>query len=186
LRRLPVQPWVPAGFLVGGVFLLASQVYYHYFVLVVPFAALLGAPLLVRVRIPRMLGAPLILVVVAAWAAVIDLGGQSPVFVTSAHLSDLAPTVQILDRTTHPTQPILVDRYEYAYLAHRPALAHYFWNVGVLVDARWLERRLHGSGAVVLSYGASSGYPAGFVQYLNRHYPSVPTPVTRIWLLNSK
>lgn len=45
-RRLPL--WLPVGFLLGGLFGLTSQVYYHYFVIVVPFGALLSAPILAR------------------------------------------------------------------------------------------------------------------------------------------
>jgi hypothetical protein len=77
----------------------------------------------------------------------------------------------------------LGDRDEYAYLAGRPSVAHYFWNVGVLVNARYLERRLSRAGAVVLSQGASSGYPAGFEQYLDARYPRVSTDATSVWIL---
>jgi hypothetical protein len=60
-------------------------------------------------------------------------------------------------------------------------LAHYFWNVGVLVNARYLEHRVSGARAVVLSYGASSGFPAGFTAYLDHHFPSVNTLANTIW-----
>jgi 4-amino-4-deoxy-L-arabinose transferase-like glycosyltransferase len=175
--------WLRAGFVLGGVFLLASQVYYHYFVPVVPFAALLAAPLVDRAvhAAPRLV-LTLGLLLIGLWAFVIDDGGPSPLFVTAAHLSDIQPTIDLLDRTTRPGDPVLADRYEYAYLANRPALAHYFWNVGVLVHAPYLERRVPRAGAVVLSYGASSGFPAGFVRYLNAQYTSVQTPANTVWL----
>lgn len=176
-RRQPI--WLAAGVLLGLGFLVGSQVYYHYFVLVAPFGALLGAAVIRRFAgwlVPA--GATALLL----WAAVIDLGGPNPLFVTAAHLSSVEPTVTLLDRVTQPRQPILADRYEYAYLANRPALAHYFWNVGVLVTARWLERRVPRAGAVVLSEGASSGYPPGFVRYLNRKYPRIHTASTTLWL----
>ncbi len=180
-RRAPL--WIAAGFLLGGLFLLPSQVYYHYFVPVVPFAALLGAPAaLYFTRLPRPALLALIVGVALGWGLIIDLGGRSPLFVTAARLSDIQPTIHLLDCTTQDDAGILDDRDEYPYLANRRAVAHYFWNVGVLVDAEFLEKRLPRAQAVVLSYGASSGYPAGLVSYLNTHYRRVDTPANTVWL----
>lgn len=184
LIRHRYPAWLVAGFGVGGIFALTSQVYYHYFVPEVPFAALLGAPVAARLapRTPRLLVAAS-LALAGAWAAVIDLGGPSPLYVTAAHLSDINRTIQLLDRTTRPTDRVLADRFEYPYLARRPSLLHYFWNIGLLVDARYLERHVQQAGAVVLSYGASSGYPAGFTQYLDaRYHRRVDTAANTVWL----
>lgn len=182
----PRPLWLAAGFALGGVFVFSSQVYYHYFTIVVPFAALLSAPLVIAVgRIPLRLLALGGVAVACAWATVLDIGGSSPLYVTAAHLSSVAPTVRLLEAPAFSAGPVLGDRYEYAYLAGRPALAHYFWNIGVLVDARYLEKRLPARGAVVLSYGASSGYPAGFVQYLNARFRRVQTPDNWVWLLSA-
>jgi len=182
LRRRPPL-WVAVGFLSGGLFVFTSQVYYHYFVPVVPFAALVGAPAaLYFTRLPKPALAALIGGVVLGWGLIIDLGGQSPLFVTAARLSDIQPTIRLLDCATQPGAGILADRYEYPYLANRQAVAHYFWNVGVLLDAKYLEKRLPRAQAVVLSYGASSGYPAGLVAYLNTHYRRVDTRVNTVWL----
>lgn len=184
-RRQPL--WLPVGFLLGGVFALSSQVYYHYFVPIVPFGALLAAPVLCRIATRyRPLAVSVALAVVFAWAALIDFGGTSPLYVTAAHLSSLRPTVRWLDQHTGPGSTILADRGEYAFLAHRKTLEHYFWNVGVLVSARSLEADLSGSSAVVLSHGASSGYPGGFVGYLNRHYGGASIGSTRVWLIRGK
>jgi 4-amino-4-deoxy-L-arabinose transferase-like glycosyltransferase len=177
-RRFPA--WLYAGFLLGGLFVLTSQVYYHYFVPVAPFAALLAARLVAdRFRLLLAAGAILCL----AWAALIDVGGPSPLYVTAAHLSAIRPTVALLDARTRPSEPVLADRLEYAYLAHRPALADYFWNIGVLVRAGYLERRVRRAGAVVLSYGASSGYPRGFLTYLDARYPRNRTRANTVWLV---
>jgi hypothetical protein len=184
-RRQPL--WLIAGFLLGGVFALSSQVYYHYFVPIVPFGSLLAAPVLCHVaRYYRPLAASVALAIVLAWAALIDLGGPSPLYVTAARLSSIEPTVRWLDRHTASNSTILADRDEYAFLAHRNALDHYFWNVGVLVNAQTLEARLPAASAVVLSHGASSGYPAGFVRYLNRHYHGIHVGATRVWLIHGK
>ncbi|MDQ2745298.1 MAG: glycosyltransferase family 39 protein [Chloroflexota bacterium] len=185
LPALPRRPplWVAAGFALGGLFVLTSQVYYHYFVLVVPFAALLGAPVaLYFSRLPKPVLVALIGSVMLGWALIIDLGGQSPLFVTAARLSDIQPTIRLVDCTTQANAPILTDRDEYPYLANRQEVAHYFWNVGVLVDAKYLEQRLPHAQAVVLSYGASSGYPAGLVAYLNTHYRRIDTRANTVWL----
>ncbi|MGH2443638.1 MAG: ArnT family glycosyltransferase [Chloroflexota bacterium] len=181
-RRQP--PWLVAGFLLGGLFVFSSQVYYHYFVVVVPFAALLGAPFVVRfLPAARPLVAAIALCLTAGLALLIDRGGSSPLFVTAAHLSDIAPTVHAIDARTSSTDPVLADRDEYAYLAGRPALAHYFWNEGVLVDGSFLENRLQPPEAVVLSYGASSGFPPGFVQYLDRRSAPQSVGVNTVWFL---
>ncbi len=185
LRRRP-PPWVAAGFALGGLFVFTSQVYYHYFVLVVPFATLLGAPTaLYFTRLPKPALAALMGSAALVWGLIIDLGGQSPLFVTAARLSDIRPTIRLLDCTTQAHATILADRDEYPYLANRQAVAHYFWNVGVLVSAKYLEQRLLHTQAVVLSYGASSGYPAGLVPYLNKlntHYHRVDTRANTVWL----
>lgn len=180
-------PWLVAGFLAGGVFALSSQVYYHYFVPIVPFGALLAGPVLCRfVERYRSLAISVGLSLAFAWAACVDLGGASPLYVTAARLSAIEPTVDSLDRDTPPGSAILADRDEYAYLAHRKALAHYFWNVGVLVDARELEKQVPAARAIVLSNGASSGYPSGFVDYLNHRYRATGTHATTIWLTRAR
>jgi hypothetical protein len=182
VRRMPA--WLPVGFLLGGLFVLSPQVYYHYFVPVVPFAALLAGYTIDRFRISRRpIAAASMLLSVLLAASVIDLGGHSPLYVTAARLSEVEPTVKLLDQRSSSGEPVLADRFEYAYLAHRPDLAHYFWNVGVLVNARYLESRVHSARAVVLSSGASSGYPVGFTAYLNQHYNRVRRPTTYVWLL---
>jgi len=182
LRRRPPL-WAAAGFALGGLFVFTSQVYYHYFVPVVPFGALLGVPMaLYFTRLPKPVLVALIGGVALGWGLIIDLGGQSPLFVTAARLSDIQPTIRLLDCTTQAHAAILADRDEYPYLANRQAVAHYFWNVGVLVNAKYLEQRLPHAQAMVLSYGASSGYPAGLVAYLNAHYRRVDTRANTVWL----
>jgi hypothetical protein len=181
-RRVPA--WLVAGFTLGGVFVFNSQVYYHYFVPVVPFAALLAGRTLTGFRAWRPpLAAAAMLLSACLAATVIDLGGHSPLYITAARLSEVEPTVQLLDGVSSSTQPVLADRYEYAFLARRPALAHYFWNIGVLVDAGYLERRVRAARAVVLSSGASSGYPTGFTAYLDRRYRHQRRPTTKIWIV---
>jgi hypothetical protein len=185
--RLRRPLWLLIGFALGIVFLFASQTYYHYFVPIVPFGVLLSAPILARrtsVRVRAVIVGGVLLSVV--WSGIIDLGGPSPLYLTAARLSDVQPTVNRLEQFARPGQPILADQYEYAYLANRPALAHYFWNLGVLVNARYLERRVQRAAAVVLSYGASSGYPAGFVAYLNARYRRVTTIANTIWIIGRR
>jgi Dolichyl-phosphate-mannose-protein mannosyltransferase len=175
--------WLKVGFLTGAVFLLSSQVYYHYFVPVAPFAALLGAPSVARLsRIPLRAFAALGVGLTAFWAGLLNLGGPSPLYVTAAHLSDVQPAVRILERATRPQDPVLADQLEYQYLARRPALDDYFWNVGVLVNAHYLEQKVRKARAVVMSHGASSGFPAGFARWLNRRYRRLDTRSSVVWL----
>lgn len=177
--------WPRVGFATGVLFLFAAQTYYHYFVPIVLFAALLGGPLAVRLfgRAPR-LAVALGVAIPALWAAIAVGGGPSPLYVTAAHLSDVYPTVRLLRERTGSSDPVLADRLEYAYLAGRPALDDYFWNVGPLVNAQWLERRLGGAHAVVVSYGASSGFPRGFSRWLDRRFQRTNTGTTTIWWLD--
>jgi hypothetical protein len=183
--RRPI--WLVAGFALGVLFVFPSQVYYHYFVPIVPFAALLGAlPVSALLRWNRTQIVMAALAILALWAAIIDLGGSNPLFVTAARFSSIQPTITLLRTETGRNQPVLADRFEYAYLARRPALGHYFWNVGVLVNARYLEARADRSGAVVLSHGASSGYPAGFLAWLDGRYARLETPATTVWLTRNR
>ena len=179
--------WVVVGFGLGGLFVLTSQVYYHYFVPVVPFAALLGAPMIARIgRSAAAFLATVGVITCFLWGLLIARGGTSPLYVTAAHFSSIDPTIDVLRRETPAGATVLADHDEYPYLSNRQQLAHYFWDVGVLIDAHFLERRLPGAGAVVLSYGASSGYPAGFIGYLNRRYARVNTGTTTVWILPAK
>ena len=176
--------WLITGFALGGLYFFTPQVYYHYFVPVVAFAALLGAPVVARfgrstLRAVALAAAALL----AGYAAWIDLGGPSPLYITAAHFSSIHSTIRLLDSRTRPGDKVLADRFEYAFLANRKALAHYFWNVGVLVDAHYLERRVSRARAVVLSYGESSGFPAGFTDFLDARYQNVATPATTVWLV---
>lgn len=179
------ENWPRVGFATGVLFLFAAQTYYHYFVPIVLFGALLGGPIAARLfgRAPR----PAVAVGVAIpamWATIVVGGGPSPLYVTAAHLTDVYPTVHLLRARTRASDPVLADRLEYAYLAGRPALDDYFWNVGPLVNARWLERRVGAAHAVVMSYGASSGYPRGFAEWLDRRFQRTDTGATTIWWLD--
>lgn len=187
LWRARRVPWLLAGYLAPVVFLFSSQVYYHYFVPFVPFAAILSGPVLVtalRASAARLLAVGTAVAVLAA--VLIDEGGPAPLFVTAAHLSAIHKTIVAIDRETGATDRILADRYEYPYLANRTPLAHYFWNIGIIVNASFLERRVPRSRLVVLSEGASSGYPPGFVQYLDGRYPRTKTGTTTIWTVDGR
>jgi len=175
--------WVTFGFVLGVLFAFNSQVYYHYFIVAVPFAALLTGWLLVRTgrRVTKIL-LVIGLTLAAGWGVLLEKGGSAPLYVTAAHLSDIRPTVRLLNVLQPRNGKVLADRFEYAYLANRPAIDQYFWNVGVLVGPDVLEGRLGPVSAVVLSHGASSGFPAGFVPYLDAHFHRVETGANTVWL----
>jgi hypothetical protein len=178
--------WLPAGFSLGGIFLFTSQAYYHYFVPVLPFAALLGAPIaadLIRRR-PRALPACAVLLSVV-WAVDLDAGtGPGSLFVTASNLSSVQATARVLDRWTSPGAFVLTDQFEYAFLAGRKPAADYFWNMSGVVPARALESRLPRGGAVVMTRRVAPTYPSGFTGYLRgRRYLRIETGTTDIWLL---
>lgn len=169
LIKPPRHWWLVAGWLLGAVFLLGSQVYYHYYTPFVPFACLLSGPVIANWGRKALMALVAGLCSLAlAWAAWLNVGGSSPLYVTSAHLSDLSSAVVFIKHHSGPNDAILADRFEYAYLADRHVVAHYFWNVGVLVNASYLENRLSKTRLVVRSLGASSGYPTGFEEYVRK------------------
>lgn len=184
-RRFP--RWLPVGFVLGTAFLLSSQAYYHYFVLFVPFGALLAAPLLSNAthRLVRIL-ATIAIGLSCLWA--VDIANGAPqlrLYVTAAHFNAVQQTARILNQTIRPGTPVLVDEFQYAMLSHHPAADNYFWNMDTVVRAPMLERRLRGVSAVVETMNLAN-YPPGFDNYLNhvvvRRYDTVDT---LIWVLQS-
>jgi len=185
-QRRPL--WLPFGFCLGALFLLTAQAYYHYFVVIVPFAALLAAPMvtsLVR-RAPRLLAA-CALSVSLLWAVDVAYGAPAlRLHVTATPFSSVQQTAAILDRATQPNEAILTDHFEYALFAHRTLAANYFWNMSNVVRARSLEHRLPRLAAIVKTKGGRS-YPPGFADYLeDRRFPRIQTASTVIWLIGSR
>ena len=183
-RRKPT--WLLSGFAFGGVFLFASQAYYHYFVPMLPFGALLAAPIVARFirRRPRTTAAAAIALVVG-WALDIKSGtGPLSLFITASHLSSVQTTAQALDRWTSPRTPVLADQFEYAFLARRRPVSDYFWNMSGVVPARVLESHLPTDSAVVVTERVAPTYPTGFTRYLaGRRYVHIQSGNTQIWLL---
>jgi hypothetical protein len=185
-QRRPL--WLPLGFCLGALFLATAQAYYHYFVVIVPFAALLAAPMvtsLVR-RAPRLLAA-CALSVSLLWAVDVAYGAPAlRLHVTATPFSSVQQTVAILDRATQPNEAILTDHFEYALFAHRTLAANYFWNMRNVVKARSLEHRIPLLAAIVKTKGGRS-YPPGFADYLeDRKFPRIQTASTVIWLVGSR
>lgn len=183
LRRVRSPLWLLAGFASGGVYLFTSSVYSHYFVPVVPFAAVLGAPVAAAVvRLPArilVLGASVATLVLAAamqgWAG--DHG-----FIIAARFAAIRPVIQRIDRTTSPGTHILTDHFEYAYLADRPWVAHYFWDQHTFVSARVLERRLAPRSLVVQSQEQVwTVYPRGLGSYLRAHFSPSTVGNATVW-----
>lgn len=179
--------WLLAGFFAfGGVFLFASQAYYHYFVPMIPFAALLAAPLVARfIRKGPRITAAVSVALVIGWAIDINSGtGPLSLFITASHLSSVQTTARTLDRWTNPHAPILTDQFEYAFLARRNPVSHYFWNMSGVIPARMLENRLPTGGAVVVTERVAPTYPHGFTQFLaGKRYVHIRSGNTQIWLL---
>jgi hypothetical protein len=183
VRRYPA--WLVMGFGMGAAFMLAPQLYYHYFVPTGPFAALLAAPLLVshsrRVTTGLVsIGA----VSTLAWALTVNFGNFTVrQYVSAAHFSRIRPVVQLLDQVTAPMSYVLTDRFEYAFLARRVDAGNYFWDLQGLVSSVSLENRLPQVRAVVASKEYGQTYPQGFLDYLARHgYRKLSVGPTDVWL----
>jgi Dolichyl-phosphate-mannose-protein mannosyltransferase len=183
--RIRSPRWILLGYAMGGIFGLANEVYYHYFMPVVPFAALLAAPLLVRLidRAPRRaLGCCLLFV--GAWTASLTL---PPVQrgLGALSLSATTATVNMLDRATTPGEKVLADQFEYSYLADRTPSTDYFWDMRNLTSARMLEHALVHTAAVVSTIDSSPSYPAGFEMDLTRlGYSKTRAGAATLWLTN--
>lgn len=180
--RAPLWVWV--GFALGGFFLGASQVYYHYFVLAVPCAALLAAPLLLRAmrKAPRLLLAGGV-AQLGLWAAALNVG---PIAADLGflRLSATDAVVRILDRATSRGERVLTDQFAFPYLAHRPLATDYFWNANSITSTRSLQRCLSVTAAVVSTTKSGSAYPPGFVSYLtHQRYLHIDTGSGTVWLV---
>ncbi|MGI8827255.1 MAG: ArnT family glycosyltransferase [Chloroflexota bacterium] len=176
--------WALAGFAFGGLFVMTSQSYYHYFVPILPFAALLAASTVTVAfeKAPRFVIA-LALGTLALWGVALHAGpetfGLSP-----AHFSTVRHAVRVLDRSTSPGQRVVTDQFEYAYLARRPLAVDYFWNMRNTVRAETLERSLTKAQAVVVTWGVAPTYPAGFPDYLrDKGYRRVRAGSATVWLI---
>ena len=177
--RKPV--WLVAGFLTGGVFFLTSQAYYHYFVPVVAFGALMGAPVAARlVRLPPLPIVAGALAFAAVWGIDINLNGPGRSFVSATRLSGIRPTVQLVRQLSGPHDRILADRLEYAYLSGRPFVP-YFWNMSRIIDTAALVRQLPGVAVVVRTRVDEQTLPAGFDRYLWNHFRARETGAATVW-----
>jgi hypothetical protein len=181
--RSPI--WLRAGFCIGAVFLLTPQAYYHYFVPVTPFAALLAAPVITpfydRSRRWLLVGA---IAVTGIWA--LDVANGTPLvrlYVTASRFAPVQQTAAILDRATPANAQILSDQFEYALFADRRVMSDYFWNMNTTVTARSLEGRISRVAAVVTTKGSET-YPPGFRDFLeDRRYRHVQTRRTVVWII---
>lgn len=184
-RRYPV--WLLTGFGAGILFLFGAEAYYHYFVPVGPFAALLGAPVFLWLleRVPRLVvaGAALLL---AAWATALNIGPVEA-GLGALRLSAVRPTIQLLDHLTPRHARLVSDEFEYGYLAQRAPATDYFWDMSNVARTATLQRSLRGAAAVVVTRGNVPAYPRGFLDYLeDRGYVAVRTGTATVWLLSER
>ncbi len=173
--------WILIGYAGGFAYVLSPQVYYHYMSPLVPYASILGAAYLTSLRIPKItlpsflrtmplttaIGGTLLMLI---WASVVYFGGSQPLHLTAAHLADVAPEDRYIDHVVPASQQILVDRPEVAYLAKRRDLRDYFWNDASVETAQQLFPALLKVRYVVRSFGSSSGYPQGFLNFIDARY----------------
>jgi Dolichyl-phosphate-mannose-protein mannosyltransferase len=187
LLRLRGPRWLLFGFATGSLFVLTSAVYPHYFVPVEPFAAILTAPLAIRlIRLTRKQIVALSLSIVTVWALILGAMANKPGFVLANRFSEINPIVQLIDRSTSRATPILGTEFAFAFLSGRPWLAHYFWNDYNLVTASFLERKLNKQTVVVMyPEGNSVAFPSGLTTYLDSHETRIRFQRTSVWRASS-
>ncbi len=180
-RRHPA--WILTGFAMGGIFFFSSEVYYHYFVPIVPFAALLAGPLLASaLNRARLLVVTTGVLTLGLWAGALNVSIVEQ-GLGILRLSTMNAAVQVLDRTTTRQERVLTDQFEYAYLAQRTPITDYFWDMRDETGARSLEQRLPSTAAVVVTAGADPSYPSGFLRDVQaRGYTRIQTRAATVWL----
>lgn len=188
LRRSRPPLWVVAGFLLGALFLFTPRAYYHYFDIVAPFAALLGAPLVAFLARRT----PVLLAGAAAASTVLwglDVGHGNPaqrLSVSATSLAQAEATADVIDRVTPRSGKVLADQFEYALFAGRPLATDYFWDMAQVTSARSLERGV-GHLAAVVQTKHNHSFPRGFIDYLqDRRYPHQQTARAVVWFLDDR
>ncbi|HLJ67597.1 MAG TPA: glycosyltransferase family 39 protein [Chloroflexota bacterium] len=184
LWRFRGPRWVTLGFVLGASFTITAEAYYHYFAVVVPFAAILGAPVVAPLaRRSRWLLPAAALAATCLWAMDVSFGsGRDRMWVSASRLAQSEQAAGVLEHVTPPNAAVLSDQPQYALLANRQPALNYFWNMNALVSARTLEGRLPELAAVVQTKNGVS-YPAGFIDYLaRRHFRSIDTTRAVVWV----
>jgi hypothetical protein len=181
--------WLRAGFCIGALFLLSPQAYYHYFVPIAPFAALLAAAVITPVvdRSPGLLLAGAI-ALAGFWAGDVANGtAKMRLFVSASRFTPVQQTAAILDHATAATAEILTDQFQYAFFANRRVMNDYFWNMNTTVTARSLEGRISQIAAVVATKGNGETFPKGFADFLeDKRYRRLQTVRTVVWIIHGE
>lgn len=185
LRRRPA--WVILGFGLGVVFLDTSHVFYHYFVPMAAFGALLGAPIAAKVlRLPLRVLLLASATFTVAWGLAITHNGPGRDLVSASRFSLVSPVVHTLEKRTTPKYEILADRFEYAFLAHRIPTAYYYWDVMFFAKASALQKDLSHTSAVVFTHQPYQSFPGNFSEYLDHHYRRLEVGGATIWTIHSR
>jgi hypothetical protein len=126
------------------------------------------------------------LALLVVWKTGVEALGQQQGFIPATSFAAVAPDVRLLDRATPPGTPVAANELEYPFLAHRPWIAHYFWDDNYSLTARFLERQLTARSAVVLTpAGSWFDFPVGFTNYLDAHARRVPVGQDMVWLFGN-
>jgi hypothetical protein len=173
----PRHPWLIVAYLSAFLYLLTPQVYYHYMVAFVPFASILGAAYLGS--LPKLNPRALVPAALAGCAAVTALwtvlvywgasyGGQATLHMTLALLSSEQPMISYVKTIVPPNGSVLDDRPEVVFVANRNNLDNYFWNISDIENYTDLLSGTLKIRYIVHSFGSSSGFPSGFLDFLAR------------------
>ena len=165
----PVRWWLLAGYAAAILYLGSSQVYYHYMLPIVPYAAILGAIFIASLskeNIARLLPpvAAGSIGVTLLWAAMMQFTpGNYPFHITSAQTASVAPVSAYIDRHVPPGSQIFDDQPDLPVLAYRANCDNYFWSDSTVATHSQIQFCLLHARYVIHFFAHGSGFPPGFL-----------------------
>jgi len=165
----PIRWWLVVGYASCFLYIESSQVYYHYMLPVVPFASILGAMYLGRLRrfsVRTVVSAVATGAVGLAliWGVVMaDTPGDYPFHITSAHTAAVTPVSRYIDALVPKTGQILDDQPDLPVLAYRQNCDYYFWSDSTVLTHSQLQFCLLSVRYLVHFFVNGSGFPPGFL-----------------------
>lgn len=206
--------WPYIGYAAMLAFLFLPNAYYHYFAVIVPFACILSAkPLLTSVKtlsgpMPAGTNLPLIYRRTASIAVIIFCfgllmaGGLSLLTnfqyigtKTLSHIKNSKEVIQFIENNTRPSDIILTDSPEHAYLTDRHILYGYYWNAKYSLNKDELFEGLEEVKLVIVTekylfnghfFESYYDYPPEFLGYLESNYRKIILDETTIYLIENE
>lgn len=175
LFQKPRRWWLILGYVSAFAYIASPQVYYHYVVQEMPFAAILGAMYLAtlpwlnrKVLVPAT--AALCLSIVLIWGAIIEYTpGQNPLRLAAFQIRNVLPVEAYIRAHSSPNSEIIDDRPEVPVLSNRYDCLSYFWSDAELLTGPELMRCTPTLSYVVHTF-SKGGYPSNSLSKWNSRY----------------